>query len=432
MERRHAYTNSYKLKVIKFAKEHGNRTAAKYFGPPPTEKMVRAWRKQEEEIKKSDKLKHNLRKPKTKWIDIEKELKTWVLEQRSGGYAVSTKNIIFEARARAASKGYDGFCGTTGWCYRFMKRNGLAMRTRTKIAQKMPVEYANKITEFHRYVLNARKEINYEMCQIANMDETPMTFDVPSNKTVDSKGVKSVTIKTSGNEKSHFTVVLSCCADGFKLPPLLIFKRKTYPKESIPPGIFIHVHPKGWMDEDGIKLWLEKVWVCRPGGHIRKPSLLVWDQFRSHLTKVTKYRVGKLETKLAVIPGGLTYQLQPLDVSINKPFKDHMREEWKKWMLLPGHDLTPTGRMKRPSISHVCTWVKNAWNEITPELIIRSFKKCGISNALDGTEDDLLCEKTDTADSESFNGSESFTDTSEGVYYEHSDDTNNNFSVPKD
>jgi hypothetical protein len=30
---------------------------------------------------------------------------------------------------------------------------------------------------------------------------------------------------------------------------------------------------------------------------------------------------------LAVIPGGLTSQLQPLDVSVNKPFKEFMYEE---------------------------------------------------------------------------------------------------------
>ena len=159
------------------------------------------------------------------------------------------------------------------------------------------------------------------MRQIANMDEVSLSFDVPSNKTVDFKGSKTVTIKTSGHEKSHFTTVLACCADGTKLPPLLIFKRKTLPKESIPPGIFIHVHPKGWMDGDGVKLWLEKVWSRRPGGLIKKPSLLVWDHFRAHLTKATKNRVNNLNTKVAVIPGGLTYQLQPLDVCINKPFK---------------------------------------------------------------------------------------------------------------
>ena len=52
-----------------------------------------------------------------------------------------------------------------------------------------------------------------------------MTFDVPSNETVDVKRAKTIMIKTSGNEKNHYTGVLACCADGTKLPTLLIFKK---------------------------------------------------------------------------------------------------------------------------------------------------------------------------------------------------------------
>ena len=73
-------------------------------------------------------------------------------------------------------------------------------------------------------------------------------FDVPSNKTVDVKGAKTIMIKTFGNEKMRYTVDLACCADGTKLQPLLIFKRKTLPKDVIPRGIYVHVHSKGWMD----------------------------------------------------------------------------------------------------------------------------------------------------------------------------------------
>jgi hypothetical protein len=58
------------------------------------------------------------------------------------------------------------------------------------------------------------------------MDEVPLTFDVPSNKTVDVKGAKTIMIKTSGNEKTRYTVVLAWYADGKKLQPLLIFKKK--------------------------------------------------------------------------------------------------------------------------------------------------------------------------------------------------------------
>ena len=76
---------------------------------------------------------------------------------------------------------------------------------------------------------------------------------------MDVKGGKTIMIKTSGNERTRYTVVLACCADGTKLPPLLIFKRKTLPKDVIPHGIYIHVHSKARMDGEGMKLWLEKV-----------------------------------------------------------------------------------------------------------------------------------------------------------------------------
>lgn len=175
------------------------------------------------------------------------------------------------------------------------------------------------------------------------MDEVPLQFDVPSNRTVDDNGVKTVTVKTSGHEKSHYTVVLACCADGTKLPPMLIFKGKTMPKEDIPQGVIVHVHDKGWMDQDGMKIWFEKVWSRRPGGLLCKPALLVLDQFRAHITKNTKKIAAEQKTKLAVIPGGLTSQLQPLGVSINKPFKAAMRDEWNQWMKSSGDNLTPAG-----------------------------------------------------------------------------------------
>lgn len=42
----------------------------------------------------------------------------------------------------------------------------------------------------------------------------------------------------------------------------------------------------------------------RPGA--LKKSMLVWDQFRSHLTDTVKDKLKSLKTFQAVIPGGLT------------------------------------------------------------------------------------------------------------------------------
>ena len=62
--------------------------------------------------------------------------------------------------------------------------------------------------------------------------------------------MKSVSVATSGHEKDHLTVMLACTADGEKLPPYVVFKRRTLPKVTFPAGVFVRVHPKGWMDDD--------------------------------------------------------------------------------------------------------------------------------------------------------------------------------------
>lgn len=48
------------------------------------------------------------------------------------------------------------------------------------------------------------------------------------------------------------------CVNRRNLPPVLIFKRKTLPKDIILSGILIHIKNKGWMDEIGMKLCVKK------------------------------------------------------------------------------------------------------------------------------------------------------------------------------
>ena len=149
------------------------------------------------------------------------------------------------------------------------------------------------------------------------MDETPMNFDMPPSHTVNPVGEKTVLIKTTGNENSRFAVVLACLSrwhqaeadDGTKLKLMIIFKRKTMPMEDIPPGVFVHVHKMGWMEERGMLLWIEKVWESRPGQLLGKKSCLVYDMFKTHLMDSIKSRLQEGNTDVAIIPGSLTCQL---------------------------------------------------------------------------------------------------------------------------
>ena len=157
-------------------------------------------------------------------------------------------------------------------------------------------------------------------------------------------------------------------------------------------GVVVSAQQKDWMDADQMKIWIEKVWRSRLGGLGRRRSLLVYDVLEAHVTESVKAAIARENTNLAVIPGGSTSLLQPLDVSLNKPFKDNVRKRWMQWMADGIHEFTAGGRQKKPSEELICSWISEVWHEIPREMIVASFLKCGITNNLDGSEDDLVYE----------------------------------------
>ena len=88
-----------------------------------------------------------------------------------------------------------------------------------------------------------------------------------------------------------------------------------------------------------------------------------------------------------MIPGGCTSIVQPMDKCINKAFKESMGQSWQGWMR-EGRAKTKMGNLKQPTRQDVINWVSKAWDSIKQETIANSFLICGISNALDGSEDD--------------------------------------------
>ena len=107
-------------------------------------------------------------------------------------------------------------------------------------------------------------------------------------------------------------------------PPTLCLSEKLKPKDLVlGRGIHVRAQAKGWMDESLVKDWLNSVW-SKVGGLLRERNLLVWNSFRAHLSDV-KRALKNSRTDVAVIPGGMTSLVQPLDVGVNKPFKDNLR-----------------------------------------------------------------------------------------------------------
>ena len=113
------------------------------------------------------------------------------------------------------------------------------------------------------------------------------------------------------------------------------------------------------------------------------------DEYRPHRSDES---IGiandKCNSEVILIPGGCTTLAQPMDKCVNKPFKERIRGYWAEWMQTPMAK-TIQGNLKQPTRQDVIDWVSRAWSEIDPELLTHSFLVCGISSALDGSEDHL-------------------------------------------
>ena len=189
--------------------------------------------------------------------------------------------------------------------------------------------------------------------------------------------------------------------DGTKLPPICIFKGKNIPREEkVPSGVIAWFQPSGWMDANLMQKYVDYIDNIRKTNGIRTSAMMVYDSFRGHLEEQVKKKFKESGFHLAVIPGGLTSICQPLDIAINKPFKDNLRREWHTWMGNGGAGLTDAGNLRRAKISDVCGWVKRSWDNVAKEIIIESFEKCGISKTLNNSDDSDSDFELDITDSD--------------------------------
>ena len=147
---------------------------------------------------------------------------------------------------------------------------------------------------------------------------TPVYFDLVPGKTID-------------------RVVLTVAADDSMLSPMVIFKGK-YLKLTAPEGVLVSVQIKAWMDEDLMTEYLEHIWqpyveeIADKLGLPDHNALLTLDSFRAHTTdKITK-AMEEHSTTHCVIPGGCTSKLQPLDVYVNKPLKQILKDCWANFI----------------------------------------------------------------------------------------------------
>ena len=124
---------------------------------------------------------------KATWPRLEQDVMAWIAEKRNNGLAILPTMIRLKAIELSKDLQYDipagQFKASNHWRQRFTKRNGLSLRQKTTLAQRLPPDYEEKIVQFHQYVIRQRQAHNYPLHLVGNMDVVPVQFDMPSNRT---------------------------------------------------------------------------------------------------------------------------------------------------------------------------------------------------------------------------------------------------------
>ncbi|KAG0419505.1 hypothetical protein HPB47_004055 [Ixodes persulcatus] len=144
------------------------------------------------------------------------------------------------------------------------------------------------------------------------------------------------------------------------------------------PKVIVRI--KAFFNEETVLEWFRLVWCRR---HPLKPrSMLVIDSFRGHITDRVKKMIANEGCHLVIIleeGGGATSILQPLDVVLNKRFKDRVGAFYE-WMPQKNNPKKPTRRVKRDLLSTVAQSVNDAWYGLPGFCAV--FCKCAISALL--------------------------------------------------
>ena len=276
-----------------------------------------------------------------------------------------------------------------GWMTRFRARHKITLR-RVTTCQKLPEDYIDKIIDFILYVrkLIADKKLNLR--DVYARDETAVWLDATSGSTLKDEGAKDVAARTTGHKKMRITVMLCDKAEDTKCKPFILLPRKRQVADLVKKRVnHASLQLKGitWMNQE---LTTEFLYSVIGGTVFRRSRLLVWHSFRPHISKETKEQQKNLSMLSAVVPSGCTKYVQAPDVCWNAPFKAKLRTLYDEWMEAAQGTLTAAGNPTAPPLEDVVARVMQAWEAVTPETIKKSFKSRGLTNATDGSEDDMI------------------------------------------
>lgn len=377
------------------------------------------------------------------WPELEIELFQRFISERCAGKPIRQGWFRRQSKSlftKIYSDAPQIFVFSHAWFTNFQKRWSISSRAITRKASKLPEEYQQLILEWLRFNRRNSQPRNslerhriisdigrFRYSNILNLDETPIPFEYLDGRTFDITGNKTISVKTqqSGWDKRQATLILYIFADGIpRIKPKLIFHGSNGPNAKLRateghryhPGVTIEYNRTAYNNESLFLQFIDQeliptlhtttpngISTCISGKNTSTPpttSLLILDAAAFHTTEAVLARLKDAHIIPSLIPGGCTGLIQPLDTTVNKPFKAYLRDYTDQYIdeqeALNPALASGTGWSvgeKRIMTTHV---VANAWDQFCKDkkaMICKAFRDVGVTLPVDGSCDHELAIK---------------------------------------
>jgi len=213
---------------------------------------------------------------------------------------------------------------------------------------------------------------------------------------MEKEGTNIVPIAHS-DDKRQLTAVLAITAAGDYLPPQLLYQGKTpkcHPQVGFPDGWDVWHSENHWSNKITMKRYIEIIPFVNEKRQKLKlestfPAAAIFDNFRGQTTDVILSLLRSHNIVPIQLPANCTDKLQPLDISVDKPMKDHLKNKFQQWYAQEVKKQLETIPLSQVTVNvgfglqvikiPSAKWIISGWQELEkrPEVAVNGFKKAG-------------------------------------------------------
>jgi len=341
--------------------------------------------------------------------EVENEIKSTLRTLRQHGTPVTQRIIrwivrgVLELRAPGL---LDSFHISTGWISKWARTEmKWSWRKSTTAASKLPLDWEEQGLQMAMRLAAQIEMYDVHASLVVNLDQTGVHLVPASFWTYDTAGSSSVAV-VGAEDKRQITAVVASSLYGDLLPLQLIFQGKT--ERSHPPttpsskSARVHVthSPNHWSSVETMQQWVDNLLIpyrerCVRQFELRADAavILVLDVWAVHTSEEFRMYLRQKHPRihLVYVPANCTSKLQVADVTLQRPFKAHIRELFNSWAASQIKEQIAAGPEKVVGFAGcfgmaklkplVLQWCIDSWQRLSDEksYVAQGWYKCCIS-----------------------------------------------------